>query len=337
MATADAPSGLIKSSSKRFVRVSPRRRCVAEAVESRLLLSASLVKDINTVEAFSNPGNLIDYNGLALFSATDVAHGAALWRSDGTAAGTSLVKAVDPVAMTNVDGQAYFAVNGDSPDAGLWTTDGTAAGTTQLLAFDQLPVVISQSQYFANTDEIGKVGSSILFTANLQGGLALWATDGTPAGTQLVQELRHQGLHQITPVKVEGSKEMRMQAQTPTIEAGTVWLPREAPWLREYLHEMTMFPNGRHSDQVDSTSQALKSITLPSSAAQWLEVMRWQALRAWGIDEKDVTVRFDHPDPDVRFTLSNGREVWRESDGYYWVTEAEWESVRNGFGAQRIE
>ena len=161
--------------------------------------------------------------------------------------------------------------------------------------------------------------------------------EDTAAGTQLVQELRHQGLHQITPVKVEGSKEMRMQAQTPTLERREVWLPREAPWLQDYLHELAMFPNGRHADQVDSTSQALKAIALPSSAVQWLETMRWQALRAWGIDEKDVTVRFDHPDPNARFTLGNGREVWREPDGYYWVTEAEWESIRNGFGAQRID
>lgn len=160
--------------------------------------------------------------------------------------------------------------------------------------------------------------------------------EDTAAGTQLVQELRHQGLHQITPVKVEGSKEMRMQAQTPVMEAGHVWLPEQAPWLQHYLHELMMFPNGRYSDQVDSTSQALKAITLPSSAEQWLGVMRWQALRAWGIDEKDVTVGFDHPDPNARFTVSSGREVWREPDGYYWVTEGEWDSARNMAGVQRI-
>lgn len=161
--------------------------------------------------------------------------------------------------------------------------------------------------------------------------------EDTAAGTQLVQELKLQGLHQITRVKVEGSKEMRMRAQTHTIEAGTVWLPAQAPWLRDYLHELAMFPNGKHTDQVDSTSQALKSITLPSGAQQWLEVARWQALRAWGIDEKDVTVRFDHPEPNVRFTVSSGREIWREPDGYYWVTEGEWESIRNMHGVRRID
>ncbi|MGA7323005.1 MAG: hypothetical protein WBX25_00630, partial [Rhodomicrobium sp.] len=46
-------------------------------------------------------------------------------------------------------------------------------------------------------------------------------------------------------------------AQTATIENGFVHLPREAHWLADYLHEMTVFPNGRHDDQVDSTSQAL--------------------------------------------------------------------------------
>jgi predicted phage terminase large subunit-like protein len=161
--------------------------------------------------------------------------------------------------------------------------------------------------------------------------------EDTAAGTQLVQELRHQGLHQITPVKVEGGKEMRMRAQTHTIEQGHVWLPTEAPWLQDYLHELTMFPNGRHADQVDSTSQALRAIALPSSAENWLSVMRWQALRTWGIDEKDVTVCFDHPNPDARFTVSNGREVWREPDGYYWVTEGEWESVRRTFDVKRID
>ena len=73
------------------------------------------------------------------------------------------------------------------------------------------------------------------------------------------------------------------------------------------------------------------------SASQSLAMMRWQAPRAWAIDEKDVAIRFDYPDRDARFTLSNGREVWREPDGFCWVTESEWESVRLGFCVQRIE
>ena len=50
---------------------------------------------------------------------------------------------------------------------------------------------------------------------------------------------------------------MRMHAQTATIENGFVHLPQAAPWLAEYLHELAVFPNGRHDDQVDSTAQFL--------------------------------------------------------------------------------
>src|SRR6516165_5813001 len=41
------------------------------------------------------------------------------------------------------------------------------------------------------------------------------------------------------------------------IENGFVHLPKEAAWLAEYLHELTVFPKGRHDDQVDSTAQML--------------------------------------------------------------------------------
>jgi predicted phage terminase large subunit-like protein len=52
-------------------------------------------------------------------------------------------------------------------------------------------------------------------------------------------------------------KIMRLHAQTTAIENGFVYIPETAPWLAEYLHEMTVFPNGKHDDQVDSTAQFL--------------------------------------------------------------------------------
>jgi hypothetical protein len=41
------------------------------------------------------------------------------------------------------------------------------------------------------------------------------------------------------------------------IENGFVHLPERAPWLAQYLFELTAFPNGKHDDQVDSTAQML--------------------------------------------------------------------------------
>jgi predicted phage terminase large subunit-like protein len=40
-----------------------------------------------------------------------------------------------------------------------------------------------------------------------------------------------------------------------------VLLPKNAPWLTEYLTELAAFPGSKHDDQVDSTTQALDYIT----------------------------------------------------------------------------
>ena len=80
------------------------------------------------------------------------------------------------------------------------------------------------------------------------------------SGTQLIQELRQEGVYAVKGVKPEGDKVMRMNAQTGFFEQGLVFLPAQAPWLDEYRKELISFPKGKHDDQVDSTAQALKWI-----------------------------------------------------------------------------
>jgi predicted phage terminase large subunit-like protein len=50
---------------------------------------------------------------------------------------------------------------------------------------------------------------------------------------------------------------MRLDAQSIKFESGRVYLPKQAPWLDDYIQEITGFPGTKHDDQVDSTSQAL--------------------------------------------------------------------------------
>src|SRR5882757_4330241 len=83
------------------------------------------------------------------------------------------------------------------------------------------------------------------------------------SGTQLIQELIADGFHRVKRYKPECDKIMRLHAQTATIENGFVRLPEAAPWLAEYLHEMTVFPKGKHDDQVDSTAQFLDWFKTP--------------------------------------------------------------------------
>ena len=56
-------------------------------------------------------------------------------------------------------------------------------------------------------------------------------------------------------------KEACLLAQSARFEGGQVHLPRDAAWLGPYVDELLAFPNGRHDDQVDSTSQALGYLT----------------------------------------------------------------------------
>jgi predicted phage terminase large subunit-like protein len=77
------------------------------------------------------------------------------------------------------------------------------------------------------------------------------------SGTQLIQDLIAEGCHGVTRYQPTDEKTMRMHAQTGVVENGFVHLPETAPWLAEYLHELAVFPNGKHDDQADSTAQFL--------------------------------------------------------------------------------
>ena len=77
------------------------------------------------------------------------------------------------------------------------------------------------------------------------------------SGTQLIQELIREGLYAVTRYQPQPDKVMRRHAQTAMIENGFVHVPDAAPWLAPYLHELTVFPHGKHDDQIDSTAQLL--------------------------------------------------------------------------------
>jgi predicted phage terminase large subunit-like protein len=107
------------------------------------------------------------------------------------------------------------------------------------------------------------------------------------SGTQLLQELIHDGFYGATAYEPEGDKIMRMHAQTAMIENGFVHLPDKAPWLAEYLHEMSIFPNGKHDDQTDSTSQFLDWFKRASQEARAITYARMQL--AAGLHEQGET------------------------------------------------
>jgi predicted phage terminase large subunit-like protein len=90
------------------------------------------------------------------------------------------------------------------------------------------------------------------------------AIEDKASGTQLIQDLQSDGHYRVKPYSpLPGTdKVMRLYSQTAKFENGRVLLPSRAPWLKDYLHELTMFPGVKFDDQVDSTTQALDHMSV---------------------------------------------------------------------------
>ena len=92
------------------------------------------------------------------------------------------------------------------------------------------------------------------------------------SGIPLIQELRAEGIFGVEAYKPApaSDKLFRLHAQSIKFESGKVFLPSEAPYLDEYVRELTGFPGGKYDDQVVSTTQALEFLgTTGSKAAMW--------------------------------------------------------------------
>jgi ELWxxDGT repeat protein len=145
----------------------------------------SPVADVNP-NGGSNPGSLTAYNGQLYFAAEEGVHGRELWRTDGTAAGTSLVADINPQGassspstLTVVGGTLYFAAYDGAQGGELWKTDGSTAGTTLVKAVPGLATRTIQG-LVAGT-------STLYFLASADGSTyQLWQSDGTAAGTAAV-------------------------------------------------------------------------------------------------------------------------------------------------------
>jgi ELWxxDGT repeat protein len=115
-----------------------------------------------------------------------------VWRSDGTAAGTTFLAAVAPPRVYFADPPPQFAAEasalyfvGDDGEHGseLWKTDGTPAGTT--LVRDVMPGAGGSSP-----TGLAVAGNRVFFAAHDgEHGVELWESDGTPTGTRMVQDL----------------------------------------------------------------------------------------------------------------------------------------------------
>lgn len=76
------------------------------------------------------------------------------------------------------------------------------------------------------------------------------------SGMSLIQDLKRDGIYPLAH-DPDRDKAIRMAAETPRIESGSVFLPNQAGWMDDFRLELMAFPQGRHDDQVDAFSQGL--------------------------------------------------------------------------------
>ncbi len=165
----------------------------------------TLVKNINPGSYSSSPHAITDINGTAIFLANSGGlygdHLYALWKSDGTEAGTQFIIDLDNPEYSGTYGE-FTAFKGDlffralsSNGYELWTSDGTAFGTFEVK--DIYPGSSSGSAnssypefltaFDTNNDQQDDL---LLFLAkNEQYGKELWRSDGTAQGTYLLKDI----------------------------------------------------------------------------------------------------------------------------------------------------
>lgn len=173
-----------------------------------LSLTPLPLKDINVGAPSSEPFDFVEAAGVAYFTADDGVHGRELWKSDGTADGTVLLKdiaagpdsSVINLNAASVNGTLYFGADDGVHGKQVWKSDGTEPGTVPVTNFPQ-------------GDGLGpsaliNVGGTLFFVAN-DGthGREVWTSDGTAAGTAMVKDIRpgsEDGIHWFTYFTIAG-------------------------------------------------------------------------------------------------------------------------------------
>jgi ELWxxDGT repeat protein len=182
------------------------------------------------------PAGFTTFGANVLFAATDAKLGYELWITDGTPAGTMLLKDIHPgeqwsvpVGITPLGTRALlaaddsFVTNPDGTvtyDRELFVTDGSAAGTRRLVDINPGPLP-------SIPVDLTLFGDRVLFRAD-DGvhGAELWTSNGTAEGTRMLVDINQRGSSSPSRPTVAGrrmffSADDGMRGAEPWLSDGT--------------------------------------------------------------------------------------------------------------------
>ncbi|MCB0700099.1 MAG: T9SS type A sorting domain-containing protein, partial [Chitinophagaceae bacterium] len=136
------------------------------------------------------PENIVAIDTFLYCAAGNDTSGFEPWISDGTLAGSRMIKDIYPGNnsahagnFTSYNGKVYFSSNDGTNGYELWVTDGTTNGTNMVK--DINPGVL-----YSYPNELVAFKGKLLFWADDgTNGRELWETDGTTNGTQLLKDV----------------------------------------------------------------------------------------------------------------------------------------------------
>jgi ELWxxDGT repeat protein len=133
-------------------------------------------------------------NGRLYFTADDSIHGTELWSSDGTAAGTRLVRDINTAPrvssgvrdLTPLNGTLFLVADDGYSGLEVWRSDGSAMGT------NLLKDISSEDSNDNLPRELTAVDNLLFFVAGDENGVQVWKSDGTSQGTKVIVIPHHE-------------------------------------------------------------------------------------------------------------------------------------------------
>ncbi len=148
---------------------------------------ASMVKNINPLNASSTPQALIAVGTTLFFTAKTGTHGRELWKSDGTELGTALVQDFVVGQTGSNISETDMAVRGSDL---FFFSDGADGRELRRATTASISTVRNIGQGHSNPADFVKMGNLTFFSAdNGLNGRELWRTDGTELGTFMLKDI----------------------------------------------------------------------------------------------------------------------------------------------------